>query len=623
MTSYRKNPLYFFSLAFMLMGAAILFMYSSASAQSCAVGNGPDCNQNNVADSCDVSSGASADCNIDGVPDECELGEDEFVVSPGGITTVKSNDCDRNLVPDECEADCNNSGKPDACKDDLNSDGVADACVPQSQCQGTCDSAFPAFDEDQDGVPNCQEAADHTDACDAGSFVPRLYPAACGGPNGFFNQVNIASVINHLSRTMHVQALYRDASGVTRGSVAFDLPPNIKRDLIVNDMGLVPDSYGTLCIVTDATTLGAWSGGITIYKRRDSSATDFNGASVFDYALYYPFKNPFTGPMTLPLNTYTIGTDGLGTVANWIRLTDVITGDNKPLTGTLLYFDAAGSLLASDAVNIPNGGRQDYGAHVPLGPNAVGLAQFIPSSNGTDYYLELTRYFYEGTGAASDKFYTAFPLPIHPPTGAGVTGQAFSAPNELSIFEFVNAMNAAAAVHLNVFDSSGTELMNQAFNLPAMGTIHRVITNELQAAATPPASGALTAPRNAVDSTTVVYGFDKDGGLQYAFASPFSESAGTKQFSEFNSFIAHENVLEIINTADHPIHADVSVINYDQTVLAAFPADLAARGTLRQKLSVPADSYGTIVVDSGGEVGLVVRNDVMREGEYVMPFFGR
>lgn len=61
-----------------------------------------DCNSNGVDDACDVSTGVSEDCNGDGVPDEC-------------------NDCNGNLLDDSCDiaegtsADCNDNGVPDEC----------------------------------------------------------------------------------------------------------------------------------------------------------------------------------------------------------------------------------------------------------------------------------------------------------------------------------------------------------------------------------------------------------------------------------------------------------------------------------------------------------------------------
>ena len=602
-----------------------LLCCSVASAQQCSPISGDDCNANGVADSCDTGSGTSLDCNFNTIPDECELGSTEIVITPTSIKFIRTNDCNMSGVPDDCKADCDNSDVPDVCKDDLNQDQQADACALKSECQGQCNASFVLFDEDQDGVSNCQELNDHTAACDSGSFVPRLNPAACGGPNGFFNQVNIATVVNQLSRSMHVRAEYRDAGGVVRGSAEFNLPANLKRDLIVNDLGLTPNSYGTFCIYTDATTLGAWSGGITIYKRRTTESSGFSGTEPFDYALFYPFSDPLNGPISIPLNTNTIGTNGLGTVANWIRITDATTGDNELLTGTLRYFNAAGALVASDLVSIPNGGRLDFGGHEKLPPGAVGLAQFVPSNNGLQYYLEVTRYFYEGVGSGSDRFYTAFPVPVHQPTGAPVTGEAYASDDELSIFEFVNANETPSNVELKVFDYDGGPLLSQAFAIPGKGTIHRVITNELRSLATSPASAQIKGARESIDSTTVVYSFDSLGNLEYGYAPQFNQSPGTKQFTEFNSFINHESVLETINTTDGTIRAHVTVINFDQTVItdAGFDLVLPPRASDRRQLSLPKDTYGTIIVDSGSDLGLVVRNDVSRSEQYVLPFFGR
>jgi subtilisin family serine protease len=65
---------------------------------SCVAGSITDCNNNDIADACDISSGSSDDCNSNGVPDECEGGDpcglgSTLIVGftaattlPGGIT---------------------------------------------------------------------------------------------------------------------------------------------------------------------------------------------------------------------------------------------------------------------------------------------------------------------------------------------------------------------------------------------------------------------------------------------------------------------------------------------------------------------------------------------------------
>jgi hypothetical protein len=105
-----------------------------------------DCNQNDVTDECDISSGTSQDCNANGLPDDCELA---------------GNDCDANGVPDECDTDCNTNGTPDACEAimDCNANGLPDECeLSGNDCDANgvpdeCDT-----DCNTNGIPDACEA---------------------------------------------------------------------------------------------------------------------------------------------------------------------------------------------------------------------------------------------------------------------------------------------------------------------------------------------------------------------------------------------------------------------------------------------------------------------------------
>lgn len=67
-----------------------------------------DCNNNNLADSCDVS------CDNDG--DFCGTSGCD-ILSCEDHGCGYSNDCNNNGIPDECEDDCNADGVPDDCED--------------------------------------------------------------------------------------------------------------------------------------------------------------------------------------------------------------------------------------------------------------------------------------------------------------------------------------------------------------------------------------------------------------------------------------------------------------------------------------------------------------------------
>ncbi|MEM7305791.1 MAG: right-handed parallel beta-helix repeat-containing protein [Planctomycetota bacterium] len=66
-----------------------------------------DCNENGVADTCDIADGTSADCDSNGLPDECQSQADcngNGVPDFCDIAAGTSLDADGDAVPDECEA---------------------------------------------------------------------------------------------------------------------------------------------------------------------------------------------------------------------------------------------------------------------------------------------------------------------------------------------------------------------------------------------------------------------------------------------------------------------------------------------------------------------------------------
>jgi hypothetical protein len=104
-----------------------------------------DCNDNGVADVCDLLSWASKDCNLNSIPDECDIaaGTSEDCNTngvPDACDPGSQNDCNGNGVLDMCDlfhgtsTDCNANDTPDECditgasSDDCNVNGVPDSC---------------------------------------------------------------------------------------------------------------------------------------------------------------------------------------------------------------------------------------------------------------------------------------------------------------------------------------------------------------------------------------------------------------------------------------------------------------------------------------------------------------
>jgi len=112
----------------------------------------PDCNNNDIPDTCDVSCGEpcdvpgcgeSEDCNGNGLPDDCEADDD-------GDDVI--NDCDNcPTVSNADQADCNNDGEGNACdldpgEQDADADGVCDDI-------DECPNTIPGIEVDEVGCP--------------------------------------------------------------------------------------------------------------------------------------------------------------------------------------------------------------------------------------------------------------------------------------------------------------------------------------------------------------------------------------------------------------------------------------------------------------------------------------
>ncbi len=627
-----------------------------------------DCDNDLTPDSCEN------DSDQDGTPDDCDLcPADAAKTLPGtcgcGVVDDDSDgdgaaDCldlcptdGTKTAPGACgcgaaDVDTDSDGTPD-CNDfcptdplktlpavcgcgtadvDSNENGVLDCQEEgtEDECFGLCVAENPELDEDGDGVSNCTELEDETDPCDDGSFRERLLPSACAGPNGFFGQWNILTIANDQSnKALNAEVEYRDLFGVVKGKVNLVLPPESSRDVIVNDLGLEPDTYGTVCVKTNATKVGAWSGGLALYKERFDSlvfpaAKGLSPATIFDYALYYALTNPIQGKRSVPINTNSLGTTSIpsSAVANWVRLTDAEPGDGKGLLGRLRYFDVDGKQIKSDVVALVDGGRFDFDAHTPLGQGAIGMAEFEPSRGSSRYYIESSRYVYEGPVVVTGNFWTAYVIPNRAATGVPTIGRLSTLVNEIAIVELINAAAGKIDANFSTFDASGSALMQEGLDIDAKASRHLILTGSPLPAGFD-GSAEVSGPSESIGALTLVYRFAGNGELLFAYAPAFEEPIGTLQRTRFNSFIGQANTIELVNSTDDVVDATIRVLNFDATLLDTLDLALPARGTIRRNLEVPADTYGTVVVESLPTAKLVVRNDVSRVLEYTIPFPGR
>ena len=498
-----------------------------------------------------------------------------------------------------------------------------------------CDNSD--VDENNNNVPDCQEVSVNTDVnglCVKGAsdcIHENLLSTACVGVNGFLEQINIASVINLLTQNLGVRVQYFNLAGVLQGEVNTTVGAGLKADFIINDMGLQANSVGTVCVKTDGPT-GSWTGGVAIYKPDTRNGSSPFGEA-FDFALYYPFLNPFTAPVTVPLNTFHLGLPAENLVSNWIAIIDALQ-DGEPLKGTLRYYNSAGEVLSEEAVQITDGGRSDFAGHLGVSGasnvDAIGLARFIPDTlqNGdpAKYYLTLTRYFYDCAGASCNNFLTAFNLPYRPGTNSTIIGGVSTVNGEISVIELNNITSDDVSAGIDVYNSSGSNMGTPSVFVPALGTRHVVVnrsgdsgflTEEQAGSAVVKAQGS-----GFISALSIFYKLNSFGGLEYAYASPFVDSPGTAQTSQFNSFIQHQSTTEVYNIADSSVDVDLSFIDVAGSTVFQNNFSLPAKATQRlDSISLPANTFGTVKLQANGS-GIVLRNYISRDGIYTLSFPG-
>ncbi len=457
-----------------------------------------------------------------------------------------------------------------------------------------------------------------------------LRASACVGANGFLDQINIATIINRLSVPLPIVVQYRDLAGVERGSVNATLAANSKRDFIINDLGLVRDTYGTVCVRSSIPSRGAWSGTMIVYKP-DTRRGPVPFGERFDFVLNYPFQNPRTGAGTVQLNTFHLGMPESNPVANWISIADANSEDGEPLQGDLIYLNEQGNEIVRERLEIPNGGRQDFAGHriaVPPVVNAVGMARFEPvaalSGRDAEYYLTLVRYYYDSPTPAVPNFLTAFEVPDRPSTEQSLAGDAILSGGLLGVLELANTGDVAIRNDVTILDRAGTELGNNSVEVPALGTRH-VIINNIGGNGPLAADIFGSAVVNGARSRAVAffYKLNAAGGLEYAYASPLQSTPllGV-QVSQFNSFIDHENVAVITNTTSQPLSLSIEAFNFDGRRLSASAVTIPARGTTVSPLALPADGYGTVLMQSGSG-GFISKVYTSRANEYSLVFRGQ
>jgi len=318
-------------------------------------------------------------------------------------------------------------------------------------------------DVDNDGFTASEEESAGTDPYSSDSFPLSSADSLCSFPNGFLNQVNILNLLNSGTDSGLANVTYFSDDGAIAGTNSYFLEAGQKLDISLFDLGLTPNTIGTVCASSELQSL---EGGLSLYS------PDGNGA--YEFALYYPLEMYKKGRSSaLSLNTFNLVPSEPGAF-NWLRLIDGVLGDGLETSGTLRFFDAEGQELREVYVELGDGKRIDFPAHEVLGSNAYGMATFTPDSDSMSYFFEVTRYFPKSQGG----YYSAVPLGREVESTKPLAAITSVQPQLQDIVELSNTSNEAEEAFLVIRNSAGQAVKTEMITVSAYGSFHRIISDE-------------------------------------------------------------------------------------------------------------------------------------------------
>ena len=458
-------------------------------------------------------------------------------------------------------------------------------------------------DSDGDGVSDGQESTDGTNPTDSGSQVQVLSKEVCSEWNGFLGGMyNVLENVNLSNSSLSISTSLYSSEGEKKSEHSYQLAANSQLDILVHDMqGREENQIGQVC-TTHSGNAGDVDGRMIYYHSSNSGG--------FDFAFAMPFSNGLQGSQFVSYNTYQPSLapgDLSNIVANWIQITNQSSAEQS---GTLYFYNLAGSVLKQLDVTIPASARRDYSAH-QFGPSQVGLVEWRPNNNDATFQLRNVRYYYDNE-IGEDSFTTAFQL-----EGAKGSGEELvsylDTRNGSAILEISNTSNQEVQAEYTIYSEQGTSVLSNTITLAPYMSYHLISDQYLNSGL-----GSATVSSNKENSlivTAMHYGRDETGSLENLYGIQSKQALGSVLRSSYNSFLSQSCFVYLVNTSSNVSNTSISLaqstgLNRNST--AELSVEIPAKGSTSINICelVENDTYGVVTVQpdtSGSITGSVLR----------------
>ena len=430
---------------------------------------------------------------------------------------------------------------------DLDGDGLLDSQELQFET-----SRINA-DTDSDGSSDSQEIEDGSDPLNPSSFKFRLEDEFCSDWNGFIGmQHNFAEMTNIAASDIEFAVTLFDVSGNSRDTMNVGIGPGTQFDVAVHDLGgWQLDSIGSYC--SKLTAAPAKIVGASSSNAIDGRMLMYNpdGAGSHNYVLSMPFQNSLSGPVFSQYNTFHPSLDPAEAgyfVTNWLTVANTEATEQR---GYVEIYDNTGFLLNFRYLTLPANSRTDIPVH-EMGPNRVGLVQWLPDSDSAKFRVILNRYFYDGPNA-TDPVAIAVSLPGMP-EGLSQRAIVVDTREGSSILELSNPFHQQIEFDLIITGETGATISSTTRTLDPYGTEH-VILDDLMGAqlgfarVNPIGIRDFELKTFNIVASVMQYGRNALNGVDYLYGTSLREPVGQILLGSYNTNLAQGCSLLIGNAS--------------------------------------------------------------------------
>lgn len=491
----------------------------------------------------------------------------------------------RDDINDPC-SDQDVPGEIAGCNIDSDEDGLYDA---QELFMGT-DPKNP--DSDGDGLKDGEEYFLGLSPLDPGSQIAIASTEECLPWNTFFGMWNIVENSASLGIPLTARDTVYNLLGKSISTPKIKIAPFGQIDLSIHDIvskNNLGETYGMSCASYDAIP-GALSA--TMMQYEPSSSAD----RTFQYAFGNQHTSGRTGSQFLPFNTYSPSSniDSLHQLtANWVTIINRSPVYKKIYKSKLRFYSMFGTLIGEQPVLLRGGERKDVPGGHQLGPQQVGLIEFIPEDKNIEYQLSMARYVFRGSNSVASEVIAALNIPSLLGTGQKQLLPLDTADNSMTVIELLNTANQSIKTSVDIYNSSGNLLKTLNNKLPPKATVHLIVDEYLS-----PERGLAVVQSNAASSLAAIsmhYLRDSDGEIHRMFAIPAQEPVGFLYLMSFNSYLNQTNDLWGLNVSKQALKTNVRIRLYSGEIISS-ALTIPANGLISSTLAVPANRYGTVTI---------------------------